>query len=88
MAIKPTVIVIGKPIENKFIAGADFAGVAGRVTTKDGTYNPDDETGHGTALAGVAQAARLVDQVSKTGSYPLEFLEPAPPSRPQPLPGP
>jgi high frequency lysogenization protein len=27
------------------------------------------------ALAGVAQAARLVDQVSKTGSYPLEFLE-------------
>lgn len=28
------------------------------------------------ALAGVAQAARLVDQVSKTGSYPIEFLEP------------
>lgn len=27
------------------------------------------------ALAGVAQAARLVDQVSKTGSYPIEFLE-------------
>ncbi len=27
------------------------------------------------ALAGVAQAARLVDQVSKTGSYPAEFLE-------------
>jgi high frequency lysogenization protein len=27
------------------------------------------------ALAGVAQAARLVDQLSKTGSYPLEFLE-------------
>jgi high frequency lysogenization protein len=27
------------------------------------------------ALAGVAQAARLVDLVSKTGSYPLEFLE-------------
>ena len=26
------------------------------------------------ALAGVAQAARMVDQVSKTGSYPLEFL--------------
>jgi high frequency lysogenization protein len=26
------------------------------------------------ALAGVAQAARLVDQISKTGSYPLEFL--------------
>ena len=26
------------------------------------------------ALAGVAQAARLADQVSKTGSYPLEFL--------------
>ncbi len=27
------------------------------------------------ALAGVVQAARLVDQVSKTGTYPLEFLE-------------
>ena len=27
------------------------------------------------ALAGVAQAARLVDQVSKTGSYPIDFLE-------------
>lgn len=29
------------------------------------------------ALAGVAQAARLVDQVSKTGAYPIEFLEPS-----------
>ncbi len=29
------------------------------------------------ALAGVAQAARLVDQVSRTGSYPLEFLTPS-----------
>lgn len=29
------------------------------------------------ALAGVAQAARLVDQLSKTGSYPLEFLSPS-----------
>lgn len=29
------------------------------------------------ALAGVAQAARLVDQISKTGSYPLEFLQPS-----------
>lgn len=27
------------------------------------------------ALAGIAQAARLVDQVSRTGSYPLEFVE-------------
>ncbi len=27
------------------------------------------------AMAGVAQAARIVDQVSKTGTYPLEFLE-------------
>jgi high frequency lysogenization protein len=26
-------------------------------------------------LAGVAQAARLVDQISRTGSYPMEFLE-------------
>ena len=29
------------------------------------------------ALGGVAQAARLVDQISKTGSYPVEFLEPS-----------
>ncbi|MEM1113558.1 MAG: high frequency lysogenization protein HflD, partial [Pseudomonadota bacterium] len=27
------------------------------------------------ALAGVCQAARLVDQLSKTGSYPIEFVE-------------
>ena len=27
------------------------------------------------ALAGVAQAARLIDQISKTGSYPDEFLK-------------
>lgn len=27
------------------------------------------------ALAGVAQAARLVDQLSRTGSYPAEFLQ-------------
>lgn len=27
------------------------------------------------ALAGAAQAARIVDQVSRTGSYPLPFLE-------------
>jgi high frequency lysogenization protein len=28
------------------------------------------------ALAGVVQVARLVDQVSRTGSYPVEFLAP------------
>ena len=28
------------------------------------------------ALAGVAQAARLVDQLSRTDSYAIEFLEP------------
>lgn len=28
------------------------------------------------ALAGVVQVARLVDQVSRTGSYPAEFLQP------------
>ena len=27
------------------------------------------------ALAGVAQASRMIDQLSKTGSYPAEFLE-------------
>jgi high frequency lysogenization protein len=29
------------------------------------------------ALGGVAQCARLVDQISKTGSYPTEFLAPS-----------
>ena len=29
------------------------------------------------ALAGVVQVARLVDQISRTGSYPEEFLAPA-----------
>ena len=29
------------------------------------------------AMAGVAQSARLVDQISKTGSYPMEFLAPS-----------
>ena len=29
------------------------------------------------AMAGVAQSARLVDQISKTGSYPKEFLGPS-----------
>ena len=29
------------------------------------------------ALAGVAQASRLVDQLSRTGSYPAEFVEPS-----------
>ena len=27
------------------------------------------------ALAGVAQAARIVDQLSRTGTYPIEYLE-------------
>ncbi len=27
------------------------------------------------ALAGAAQAARMVDQISKTGSYPEAFLQ-------------
>lgn len=29
------------------------------------------------ALAGVVQVARLVDQISKSGSYPLDFLRPS-----------
>ncbi len=29
------------------------------------------------ALAGVVQVARLVDQISRTGSYPEEFLTPS-----------
>ena len=27
------------------------------------------------ALAGVAQAARIVDQLSRTGTYPVDYLE-------------
>ena len=41
------------------------------------------------ALGGVAQAARLVDQISKTGSYPGEFLQSSIPEmkRSPPAPG-
>ena len=41
-----------------------------------GTSEPDSFDKQLIALAGVAQAARLVDQISRTGAYPLEFLEP------------
>jgi high frequency lysogenization protein len=42
----------------------------------EGGREPDRFDKQVIALAGVAQTARLVDQLSKTGSYPLEFLEP------------
>ena len=38
----------------KFVAGADFTGPTGAATPKDGSFNPDDKMGHGTAVAGVA----------------------------------
>lgn len=43
----------------------------------EGNRAPDRFDRQVIALAGVAQSARLVDQLSKTGSYPLEFLEPS-----------
>jgi subtilisin family serine protease len=55
IAILDTGVDDGHPsLEDKFVAGVDFVGAAGRVTPKDGSYNPDDDTGHGTAIAGVA----------------------------------
>jgi len=39
------------------------------------TENPIEQ--QAIALAGVAQAARMVDLISKTGSYPEDFLEPS-----------
>ena len=39
---------------NKFVAGADFSMGGGRITPKDGSYNPDDTDGHGTSVAGIA----------------------------------
>ena len=42
--------------------------------SENGYTNLEQQT---IALAGVAQAARLVDQISRSGSYPIEFLEPS-----------
>ncbi|WP_455392074.1 S8 family serine peptidase [[Eubacterium] cellulosolvens] len=50
-------------LQDKFIAGVDFAGASGRVTPKDGSYNPDDETGHGTGVAGVAMGTGGNDEI-------------------------
>jgi len=41
---------------------------------EDGLSNLEQQA---IALAGVSQAARLVDQIARTGSYPPEFLEPS-----------
>ncbi len=41
-------------LENKFIAGVDFSNTGGMVTPKDGSFNPDDNDGHGTSVAGIA----------------------------------
>jgi serine protease AprX len=55
IAVLDTGVDDGHPsLRDKFVAGVDFAGAAGRITPKDGSYNPDDDTGHGTAIAGVA----------------------------------
>jgi serine protease AprX len=66
IAILDTGVDDGHPdLEGKFVAGADFAGATGRITTKNGRYNPDDDTGHGTAIAGIAMSAGGVDGTYK-----------------------
>jgi serine protease AprX len=66
IAIMDTGVDDGHPsLSGKFVAGADFAGAAGRVTPKDGSYNPDDDTGHGTALAGVAMGTGGAEEIYK-----------------------
>ncbi len=41
-------------LRGKFVAGADFSVPGGSLTTKDGSFNPDDNDGHGTSVAGIA----------------------------------
>ena len=66
IAVLDTGVDDGHPsLTDKFIAGADFVGATGRVTTKDGTYNPDDDTGHGTAIAGIAMGTGGNDEIYK-----------------------
>ncbi|MEA3559524.1 MAG: S8 family serine peptidase, partial [Candidatus Thermoplasmatota archaeon] len=40
--------------EGAFVAGADLSVPASPLTPRDGTYDPDDRTGHGTAVASIA----------------------------------
>lgn len=64
IAILDTGVDDGHPsLNDKFIAGADFVGAAGMVTPKDGSYNPDDDTGHGTAIAGIAMGTGGNDEI-------------------------
>ncbi len=66
IAVLDTGVDDGHPdLEGKFVAGADFAGAAGRITTKNGRYNPDDDTGHGTAIAGIAMGTGGVEETYK-----------------------
>ncbi len=66
IAVLDTGVDDGHPsLTDKFVAGADFAGAAGRVTTKDGSYNPDDDTGHGTTVAGIAIGTGGADEIYK-----------------------
>jgi len=55
IAIMDSGVDDGHPsLEFKFVAGVDFSRTSGTVTPKDGSFNPDDQSGHGTAVAGIA----------------------------------
>lgn len=41
-------------LEGKMLAGVDFTKPETPLTPRDGTYDPDDTTGHGTTVAGIA----------------------------------
>ncbi|MFO8050821.1 MAG: S8 family serine peptidase [Thermoplasmatota archaeon] len=56
-----TIAVIDTGVDNEhptfegaFVAGADLTVPESPLTPRDGTYDPDDRTGHGTAVASIA----------------------------------
>jgi serine protease AprX len=52
-------------LRGKFVAGADFTKRDGPILgiryTRDGTFNPDDQAGHGTTCAGIATSTGAPD---------------------------
>ncbi|UCH88044.1 MAG: S8 family serine peptidase [Thermoplasmata archaeon] len=57
-------------LEGKFIAGADFTQPETILAPRDGTYNPDDELGHGTACAGAIMSTGSDSDGVYKGSAP------------------